>query len=502
VSIIGTFQTATPPAAAVTALERLLAWKLDVHHVDPQSTATITCNYGQKFKTGERVKFHAIAGHRDANYTDCPGNKLYALLPAIRKAVAGMGTPKIYGLWASPDWISPNGDGSGDATSVKFTVSSAADWSLQIQDDAGKVLRTFSAHGTSASVSWGGTDSGGHVQPDGVYKIVASAHTASGEARTAATSIHIDRTPPRLTSLVATPETFSPNGDGHADTSTARFTAGETCSARVTILDASSAMVRKLSDWKPVPSSGGSARWDGRVTDGAGLTQGNDGVYRFRVELRDPAGNTGSGSVPVTVDRTLASPSAAPSVFSPNGDGVRDSSSLSFTLSRKASVALSISLNGRQVRRFSLGSLAPGRHAAEWDGKAGDGSAAASGFYRFVADASSTLGRSAASEPLTLDRTRPRLTVLPSVTAGAGKSMSLSVEANDQYSSKVNVGASVTDATGAVVASLDAGWLARGKASALKWKPPGRGQYTVTWRASDQGGNTLGGVISTQVTVR
>ncbi len=502
VSIIGTFQTAKPPAVAVTALERLLAWKLDVHHVDPQSTATITCNYGQKFKTGERVRFPAIAGHRDANYTDCPGNKLYALLPAIRKAVARIGTPKIYGLWASPAWISPDGDGSGDVATVKFTVSSAADWSVQIQDDAGKVLRTFSGQGTSASVSWGGADSGGHVQPDGIYKVLATAHTASGDARAAATSIHIDRTSPRLTSLIAAPETFSPNGDGHADTSTVRFTAGETCSSRVTILDAGGAVVRKLADWTSVPASGGSARWDGRVIEGAGLAQGKEGAYRFRVELRDPAGNTGSGTVPVTVDRTLASPAAAPGVFSPNGDGVRDTSTLSFTLSRKATVTMSITLSGRQVRRLPLGSLAPGRQTAAWDGKAGDGSAAVSGFYRFVVEASSALGRSEVSGPLTLDRTRPRLTVVPAVTVGAGKTASLSLEANDQYSSKVKVGASVTDATGAEVASLDIGWLARGKVTAVKWKPPAPGQYTVTWRAADQGGNTLAGALTTQITVR
>ena len=42
---------------------------------------TLTCGYGEKFSTGEKVDFAAISGHRDANYTECPGNKLYALLP-------------------------------------------------------------------------------------------------------------------------------------------------------------------------------------------------------------------------------------------------------------------------------------------------------------------------------------------------------------------------------------------------------------------------------------
>ena len=38
----------------------------------------------------------AISGHRDTYLTECPGNALYAQLPAIAKAVAALGGPKIY----------------------------------------------------------------------------------------------------------------------------------------------------------------------------------------------------------------------------------------------------------------------------------------------------------------------------------------------------------------------------------------------------------------------
>ena len=129
VSVIGTFTKATPPGAAVNALERLLAWKLDVHHVDPKGRATLVCGYGEKYATGQSVTFPVIAGHRDANYTDCPGGKLYAQLPAIRKAVAAIGLPKIYGFDVTGVYFSPNGDGVRDKAEVGFTVSEAAGWS-------------------------------------------------------------------------------------------------------------------------------------------------------------------------------------------------------------------------------------------------------------------------------------------------------------------------------------------------------------------------------------
>ncbi len=88
VSIMGTFSKVAPPVAAVTALEQLLAWKLSLSGLDPMATARLACDVTQKFKAGSTVTFPVIAGHRDANYTDCPGNQLYALLPAIRSAVA------------------------------------------------------------------------------------------------------------------------------------------------------------------------------------------------------------------------------------------------------------------------------------------------------------------------------------------------------------------------------------------------------------------------------
>ncbi len=43
IAMIGTFVSASPPEAMMSALKRLLAWKLDVHHVDPQATARLEC---------------------------------------------------------------------------------------------------------------------------------------------------------------------------------------------------------------------------------------------------------------------------------------------------------------------------------------------------------------------------------------------------------------------------------------------------------------------------
>jgi hypothetical protein len=72
VSLLGTLtnQDATP--AAKRALEDLLAWEADLHHIDPHGSTSDP----------------NIAGHRDVGDTQCPGGAFYATLPQVRDAVA------------------------------------------------------------------------------------------------------------------------------------------------------------------------------------------------------------------------------------------------------------------------------------------------------------------------------------------------------------------------------------------------------------------------------
>jgi hypothetical protein len=137
VSMMGGFMNVAPPAAAIAALKRLLTWKLDVHHIYPLGQTTMTCAYAEKFRLGQKVTFLVISGHRQACYTSCPGDKLFALLPQIRKAVAATGLPKIYSFALGSSYLSPNGDGRLDDLSIHYTISQAADWTVQIKAASG-----------------------------------------------------------------------------------------------------------------------------------------------------------------------------------------------------------------------------------------------------------------------------------------------------------------------------------------------------------------------------
>ncbi len=98
VAVLGDFQEALISQAAKQALVRLLAWKLSLHGVPVQGQVVVRVDPAgavySRFPAGAKVSLPRIAGHRDADSTECPGNTLYEELPAIRRAAAALaGTP-------------------------------------------------------------------------------------------------------------------------------------------------------------------------------------------------------------------------------------------------------------------------------------------------------------------------------------------------------------------------------------------------------------------------
>jgi flagellar hook assembly protein FlgD len=502
VSIIGTFTSATPPAAAVTSLEQLLAWKLDVHHVDPLGTGTLTCGLGQKFSTGERVTFPAIAGHRQANYTDCPGNKLYALLPAIRKAVAGIGQPKIYSPTIGTLAISPNGDGVQDATTVAFTMSESADWAIGIRNAGGDLVRNVTGHGTSAAMTWAGKDDQGQLLPEGTYALTATATSASGEARPATASILLDLTPPTVQSAIVAPAAFNPDGVPGSDSATLTFVPGESGTSRVSILNGGGTVVRRLTAWTAVSASSQSVSWDGRVLSGGALAAAPEGRYTFELALRDVAGNSATVSREVIVDRTLGSVGVSPRTISPDGDGTKDTAAVGFRLTRPADTKIALLRGATVVATLRAHAYAAGSQVWTWDGRLDGGDYVASGAYVVRVTAKGILGTTSQSVPLRVDRAAPRLTAPAKLTVAHGARVKVHYVVRDKYSPTVSVTVVVKGTKMAAPVKLRLGWVKQGAGHVASWKPPAHESYTLTFSAVDQGGNTLSAAVITAVRVR
>ena len=122
VSVLGTYTSDTPSAAALSSLEELLAWKLSLSGLDPSGTAEMTCGATEKHAKGSVVRLPVIAGHRDANYTECPGDAFYAILPSMRGAVGARGDP---GPWQVSLELSTGAAVVGDEVTYSGSVRTA-----------------------------------------------------------------------------------------------------------------------------------------------------------------------------------------------------------------------------------------------------------------------------------------------------------------------------------------------------------------------------------------
>jgi N-acetylmuramoyl-L-alanine amidase len=91
IAVLGSFMATPISPRARTALQRLLAWKLALHGVPARGRVAVRVNPAgaiySRFPANALVPLPRIAGHRDADSTDCPGNVLYGQLGGIRGAV-------------------------------------------------------------------------------------------------------------------------------------------------------------------------------------------------------------------------------------------------------------------------------------------------------------------------------------------------------------------------------------------------------------------------------
>ncbi|WP_123525044.1 peptidoglycan recognition protein [Streptomyces sp. 840.1] len=91
IAVLGNYgRGATVPPVLMRALAKVAAWKL-LPGIDPRGKVRlVSTNDASRFPKGTAAVLNVISGHRDAYQTTCPGEALYAELPAIRAATAAL----------------------------------------------------------------------------------------------------------------------------------------------------------------------------------------------------------------------------------------------------------------------------------------------------------------------------------------------------------------------------------------------------------------------------
>jgi hypothetical protein len=367
VAVLGSYGSSRISAAAKASLERLLAWRLDLAHVDPLSTLTWRSGGNPRFASGVPVFLRAVSGHRDTGFTDCPGAALYAELPQIAAGAAALGGPKLYAPVAVR-----NGEGQVHFTA---TVNAAQPWTVTIADSSGAQVAQGAGSGTAVDWTWDGSS----APPDRYTWTIASPNARSATGTIGGTA-----------ALAVQKAAASPAAAAPGETVTIAYTLTAPATLTATLLSPTNdVLATLLAAAKPAGAQ------TLAFTPPPGLARG-----RYTVSLSATSGvRIAATTVPLVIDDAIAAYSAT-------------GSSLSFTLVR-APTALSFQvLRGATVVATPPVSSALGPQTLTWDGRLANGARARDGTYTLALTLTDDLGTFARTSEVTLDTTAPHVRVL------------------------------------------------------------------------------------------
>jgi N-acetylmuramoyl-L-alanine amidase-like protein len=383
IALVGNHDGAAMSTAARSALVRLLAWRLDVAHVDPLTTLSWPSGGNPRFPTGVPVLLRPISGHRDTGFTSCPGSIVYGQLNLLARAVAVTGLPKLYAPAATLT-----------AGRARFTgrLSAPIPWTVTVSDPFGAPVATGGGLGSRVDWTWDA-----RLAPPNRYTWAISA----GPTVRPATGTFVAGTGAALmlSGVAAQPSTVSPNGDGAADAATIRYTLGVPATVTATVLDADGIALGTLFS-QPRPAGAHTFRY---------LPEGlPDGTYTVLIAARTLDGREVAANAALSVNRTLSFVSSKPVFLSPNADGRSDALRVSFTLAAPADVTVSIGAGPAATAVLFAARLGPGVHGVDWDGKVA-GVPVPDGTYLASVEAVTPLGPALQRTKLMVDTAAPVL---------------------------------------------------------------------------------------------
>jgi hypothetical protein len=203
ISLIGDFTSATPPTGMIQSLQRLLAWKLDVHHIPAVGTIVMTSAGSTKYRPGVKVRLNRISGHRNTSQTGCPGARVYSQLDSIRNNVRKIGLPKLYLPTLSTVVVRPNGDTKDESTTLRATFTQSMHWTAEFRSSNGTLIRTLTGTGSSMAATFDGRTLAGDLGPTGLVRYRITAFVGGVKIRPAEGNMYLVTTHPNGTVLTS-----------------------------------------------------------------------------------------------------------------------------------------------------------------------------------------------------------------------------------------------------------------------------------------------------------
>lgn len=279
--------------------------------------------------------------------------------------------------------FSPNDDGNKDVIIISQSGSDEDLWSAAIVDASGSSVKTYSwIDQVPFDIEWDGRDDNGIMAADGVYSYSIESLDRAGNSFVSGFSNIVKNTEETPITLTIDKSYFSPNNDMILDSLV--FTFGIPVTEGIVkwdlkIHDANGNNRRTFSGGETIP---GELIFDGRDQDGLRL---EEGVYDSSVNVLYRNGNNPNAKSPVfNVDVTspVANVNSSSSIFSPNGDGLKDE----ITFYQESTTEISWtgivkSETGEIITEYQW--LAAAEPTIAWDGTVPDGRLAQDGDYTY-----------------------------------------------------------------------------------------------------------------------
>jgi flagellar hook assembly protein FlgD/outer membrane protein OmpA-like peptidoglycan-associated protein len=407
----------------------------------------------------------------------------------------------------SSEVISPNSDGIKDDLAIEGEIKSdnfIRYFRMEILDETKTIVRSIGSEESleklqkelflkkenieiPKKIIWNGKDDEGKVVKDGKYffrfVIMDNKKNVYNSESVKLGEVYVDTAKPdadcRIDDLL-----FSPNNDGNKDTLkadiTVKYDALETKYPElkgddwnVDILNTQDNVVRsfKLNDKQ---TNVFSVVWDGKNNQGKVAT---DGIYKMKIYSTDKGGNffektisgikldTHEDPVEMTLDE---------SIFSPNGDGVKDSLRFNLTVKNKTDVTGWIfsvfDSSNNQVRKISGKSDL--NDYIDWDGKNDSNSVMPEGQYVARLEVQFKNGNISKAEsiPFNIDLTLPtaEITIPYNVFSPDGNGIKDTVIIDQKTSEeKTEWNAAIYDANSKIVTSFN--WKQASPPPEIKW---------------------------------
>lgn len=295
--------------------------------------------------------------------------------------------------------FSPNGDGNKDSLSIVQTGSEEDNWKGSILSADGSVRRTFTWKGAEPEeFVWNGKNDNGFLVPDGVYQYRITAIDRAGNSAEEVLDNIIINTELTPISLTIDKAFLAPGNDGSINSVSIKPEIPVKSGIDSWTLAVTDSQGRDVITRQGESDPPGPFLFNGRASGGKVLPEG---VYKARLSIIYKNGNNPSAVSPgITIDSTYpeAGVTLSSSIFSPNGDGNKDTIQIyQNTSSEEEWIGILEDIDGNPIRRFRWFGKAPGQ--ISWDGYTEEGNLAPDGSYVYTLTATDKAGNTGASNP-------------------------------------------------------------------------------------------------------